>query len=51
MRENNSNLKVIQTMEECYYNTMDFYEWKLNMKLLMNYLQKDNSAQLLKRWL
>ena len=23
------------------YNTMDFYEWKLNLKLQMNYLQKD----------
>ena len=22
---------------------MDFYKWKLNMKLQMNYLQKDNS--------
>ena len=24
------------------YNTMDFYKWKLNMNLQINYLPKDN---------
>ena len=34
-----------------YYKiTMDFCEWKLNMTLQMNYLQKDNWAHLLKYW-
>ena len=26
------------------YNMMDIYEWNLNMKLQMNYLQKNNWA-------
>ena len=30
------------------YDTMDFYKCKLNMKLQMNYLQKDNWTHLLK---
>ena len=29
---------------------MDFYEWTLNIKLQMNYLQKDNWAYLQKCW-
>ena len=32
------------------YNTTDFYERKLNMKLEMNCMQKDNWAHLLKCW-
>ena len=32
------------------YNAMNFFKWKLNMKLQMKYLQKDNWAQLLNCW-
>ena len=37
-----TNVSASKYYIQILYNTMTFYKWKLNMKLLMNYLQKDN---------